>query len=87
MKFGTGTPVNREWVLVLHSGTVVIDWGDGMFQDVHSGDYIPCREGDISHHVLEEDLDILRRASKVSHWDSNTVYFNNLPERKHRTIE
>ena len=86
MKTG-GTPVNRQWVLVLHSGLIVIDWGDGLFQDVYSGDFLQCSEGEISHHVQEDELELLRRGGKVNHWNVQTVYFNNLPERYQRTIE
>ena len=36
----TGTPINRQWVIVLKDGNIVIDWGDGLYQDVRSGDFV-----------------------------------------------
>jgi hypothetical protein len=84
---GRGTPVNRVWVVVTRSGVVVIDWGDGIFQDVHSGEFLACSEGEISHHILDDELEMLKRGGKVDYFDAKDVYFNNLPERHQRTIE
>ena len=45
---GGGVPVNRQWVLVTHTGAVVIDWGDDQFQDVHTGEFIRVTQEEIS---------------------------------------
>lgn len=82
-----GTPVNRQWVLALKDGDIAIDWGDGIFQDVRSGDFIHVVEKDISHHVLDEELDWLTRIGRVASYTRQTVRFNSLPERPQRTIE
>ncbi len=82
-----GTPVNRQWVIVLKDGTIAIDWGDGLFQDVRSGEFIKVAEKDISHHVLNEDLDWLIKVGRVSSYNATTVNFHSLPERSQRTIE
>jgi hypothetical protein len=82
-----GTPVNRQWVIVLKDGTIAIDWGDGLFQDVRSGEFIKVAEKDISHHVLNEDLDWLIKVGRVSSYNVTTVNFHSLPERSQRTIE
>jgi len=82
-----GTPVNRQWVLALKDGGIVIDWGDGLFQDVRGGEFVPVVEKDISHHVLDEELDWLTRIGRVASYTRQTVRFNSLPERPQRTIE
>ena len=82
-----GTPVNRQWVIVLKDGTIAIDWGDGLFQDVRSGDFMAVREKDISHHALNEELDWLIKIGRVGSFNSHTVRFFNLPERPQRTLE
>jgi len=82
-----GTPVNRQWVLVLQDGTIAIDWGDSIFQDVRSGDFITVEERDISHHIVNEDLDWLIKIGRVKSYTALTVYFCNLPERPQQTIE
>ena len=84
---GGGVPVNRQWVLVTHTGAVVIDWGDDQFQDVHTGDFIAVTEAEISHHIQVDELEVLKRAGKVAEYDSKTVSFNNLPERRQKTID
>ena len=82
-----GTPVNRHWVLVLEDGTFAIDWGDSLFQDVRSGDFITVKERDISHHITNEDLDWLIRVGRVKAYTNTTVWFASLPERPQKTIE
>jgi hypothetical protein len=84
---GAGVPVNRYWVLVTRTGTVAIDWGDEQFQDVHTGDFIQLAEGEISHHILDDELAVLKRSGKVAEYDQKVVSFYNLPERRQNTIE
>jgi len=82
-----GTPVNRSWVLILQDGTPVIDWGDNLFQDISSGRFIHCAEKDISHTILDDELDQLRRTGRIVRYDKMTVFFTNLPERPVRTLD
>jgi hypothetical protein len=83
----TGTPINRQWVMVLKDGNIVIDWGDNLYQDVRTGDFVAVSEKEFSHHILNEDLDLLVRAGRVATYTNLVVYFNSLPERPQRTIE
>lgn len=82
-----GTPVNRQWVLVLQDGTIAIDWGDCVFQDVRSGDFITVDESDVSHHISNEDLDWLIRIGRAKSYNAMLVWFPSLPERPQKTIE
>ncbi|MEA5078348.1 MAG: hypothetical protein VB013_07235 [Anaerolineaceae bacterium] len=82
-----GTPVNRQWVVKLKDGTIVIDWGDALFQDVHSGDFISANEKEVSHHLENDELDLLIRIGKVTAYNAHTVWFNRLPERPQSTME
>lgn len=82
-----GTPVNRQWVLVLQDGTIAIDWGDSVFQDVRSGDFITVDESDVSHHISNEDLDWLIRIGRAKSYNTLLVWFSSLPERPQKTIE
>lgn len=84
---GTGTPIDRQWVLCLKDGSVVIDWGDGLYQDVHTGQFLKVREADISHHIRNEELDLLARIGKVSAYTATKVWFPSLPERPQNTID
>ncbi len=82
-----GTPVDRQWLLVTTDGLTVIDWGDNVFQDVQSGEFIELKEVSISHHPSDQELDWLVHINRVSGFDKHTVYFYNLPERPHKMID
>ncbi len=82
-----GTPVNRQWVLILNDGTIVVDWGDGLIQDVFSGDFLPSTDAQLGHPVQNGDLEMLLRASRVSQYDAQQVWFINLPERPIHTMD
>ena len=82
-----GTEVNRQWVLTLHSGVVVIDWGDEIYQEVHNGAFIHVDEREVSHHTSDEELETLRKAGRVNRYTATVVFFINLAERPMQTIE
>jgi len=86
MKTG-GTPINRHWVLVLKDGSIVIDWGDDLYQDISSGEFLSIREEDYSHHILNQELDWLVKIGRVAAYDANLVHIHSLPERPQRTID
>jgi hypothetical protein len=82
-----GTPINREWVLVTHDGTVIVDWGDDKYMDILSGQIVNIKENEISHHPSNEELDFLVRINRVIRYDSKSVWFTKLPERPQKTID
>ncbi len=82
-----GTPVDRQWVLVTNEGAFVIDWGDNLYQDVQTGEFIEVKEGNISHHPTDQELDWLVHINRVSAYDKHMVYFFNLPERPLKMID
>lgn len=82
-----GTPINRHWIVILQDGTTAIDWGDGLFQDILSGDFSHKCEGDVSHTILDEELEHLRLANHIYRYDANLVYIHPLPESPKRTID
>ena len=82
-----GIPVDRHWVLVLDNGTVLIDWGNHLFQDVDTGEFLELAEEPNAQSAQEEILTVLKQHSIINHWDDRCVYFNYLPERPSRTVE
>ena len=82
-----GTPINRPWIIVLNDGKIVIDWGDGVYQDILSGDFVSIREEEVSHHVLNQELDWLIKIGRVASYDAFIVNIHSLPERPLRTID
>jgi hypothetical protein len=82
-----GKPVSRHWIVVLENGNAVIDWGDGLFQDIMSGDFVQVNDEDISHPILDDELETLKRAGRVETYDSQNVYIFSMPEPPRRTID
>ena len=82
-----GTPINRNWVVILQNGTTVIDWGDGLFQDILSGDFLHGKEAEISHTILDNELEQMKRLNQIFQYDSKFVYIHPLPELPHKTID
>lgn len=77
----TGKPVARQWLLMLKDGRAIIDWGDGLFQEIASGDFIKVNEADVGHPALDTDLEQLKRAGMISEYDAQNVYLLVLPEK------
>jgi len=87
MSMTGGTPVNRHWVVVLQNGIAAIDWGNGLFQDILSGEFIHGTEADVSHTIQDDELEQLKHMSRIYQYDANIVYVFPLPEPPHRTID
>ena len=82
-----GIPVKRHWVVVLRNGITAIDWGDGLFQDLESGAFFHGSEAQVSHKILDNELEQLKMIGCVYNFDSNTIYIHPLPELPHRTMD
>jgi len=82
-----GTPVGRSWVVMLHNGMAVIDWGDGLFLDAFTGNFVQVSEDQISHRAQDSDLDWLIRVGRVEGYNRHQVYFTSLPERSIKTLD
>ena len=82
-----GIPIDRQWILILKDGTVVIDWGNSMAQDIVSGDFMKCTEREISHKISDPELQWLSHTGRVERFDTKVVYFYSLPERSQHTID
>jgi hypothetical protein len=74
-------------VVVLRNGCVMIDWGDGIFQDLHSGAFNQNIDLRGSRAISDDELAWLKRASQIEGYDERQVYLATLPERKRKTIE
>ncbi len=82
-----GLAINRRWVLVLNNGAIVIDWGDGVYQDFYSGEFLGSVSLIGSHVILDEQLDWLRRTGDIVGFDEANIYVNSLPEYPKKTLE
>ncbi len=75
-----GAPVARHLVFILRDGTYVVQWDTGRVQDLLSGRLLPYQDGDYGHPVSDSDLERLREAGRVSHYDRAYVWLHALPE-------
>ncbi len=82
-----GLAINRRWVLVLNNGVIVIDWGEGVFQDLLTGELLRGLTLVGSHVIQDEQLLWLKRTGNIAGFDESNVYINNLPEIPRKTIE
>ena len=71
----SGTPFRREFVLVFEDGRIVLDWGDDLFQDLDTGAFFQSPQGEVSHQVEDNELEMLKRAGRVSYYNRQQVYF------------
>ncbi len=82
-----GTPIDRQWVFVLKDGRVAIDWGNGLAQDLATGEFFHFEEGQFSHVAYDRELALLLRQGRILGYDKRQVYVSNLPEPPRRTLE
>jgi hypothetical protein len=82
-----GLAINRHWVIVLNNGLVVVDWGEGVFQDILSGDFIHEVSLNGSHTILDQELEWLKRTANIAGFDEHNVYVQGLPENPKKTLE
>ena len=81
------TGIDRNWLMMLHSGVVVIDWGDGLYQEIVSGKFLHCNAEEISHIVTEAELMYLKKVGRIDDFDSRQVFLHVLPERPSKTLD
>lgn len=82
-----GLAISRHWVLILNNGLVVIDWGDGVFQDLMTGDFLQDVTLIGSHRIQDSELDWLKRSANIAGFDEQSVYVQGLPENPKKTLE
>ncbi len=83
----SGIPFNRQYVLVCEDGRIVLDWGDGLFQELETGIFSQGVESRINHAIMDDELEWLKRIGRVESYNRQQVYFLNLPERSVKTID
>jgi hypothetical protein len=82
-----GMYIDRQYVLILQNGVMVIDWGDCVFQDVDEGTFMKCDEALISHTASVVDLNRLKFSGKIDDFDDKRVYFVGLPDRPVKSLD
>jgi len=83
----TGIPVSRHCVLTLKTNEIVVDWGNGVCQEILTGKISSWMEQDVSHTTLDEELEHLKKVGLVEKFDTHNAYILQMPEPPKRTIE
>jgi len=73
VRMTTKMAINRKWIFVLKNGTAVLDWGDGMAQELSSGKFLLYGPDDFSHQIMDEELESLKQAGRIASFDAQTV--------------
>jgi len=75
-----GAPVARHLIFVLQDGSFVVQWNPEHIQDIFTGKLRPFRDQDYGHAISDADLEVLREAGRVSHYDRSYIWLHALPE-------
>jgi CheY-like chemotaxis protein len=77
----TGTPVPRRTVFILADGSFVVQWDEHRVQDLLTGHYRRYEDKDFGHVITEYELNQLKAAGRVEHYNDQYVWLNALPEQ------
>jgi hypothetical protein len=80
-------PINRRWVIILNNGSVVVDWGDDVFQDIVSGEFLSSVDQSRSHALLDDECAWLLSIGCIQDYDNNQIYVAHLPERRKSSVD
>jgi hypothetical protein len=69
-----GVPVSRQFVLVTQKGNCVIDWGNNVYQDIHTGQRIEITDKDFTYMIKDIELMMLKQYGIINDFDQHTVY-------------
>jgi hypothetical protein len=82
-----GALVSRTWFVMMHSGILAVDWGNGLFLDPQAGTFFPAEEKDVSHPVQDVDLEWAKHVGYVDDYDAETVFLKSLPDLPRLTLD
>lgn len=71
----------RRAVFILADGSFVVQWDEGRVQDLLSGHYRKIDDNDYGHAITNYELNQLKAAGRVEHYDQRYVWLYALPEK------
>jgi CheY-like chemotaxis protein len=77
----SGSPVPRRTVFILADGSFVVQWDDNRVQDLLSGRYRNYDDHDFGHTITDYELNQLKAAGRVEHFNGQYVWLYSLPEQ------
>lgn len=76
----SGSPVPRHTVFILADGSFVVQWDEGRVQELLSGRYRRYEDDSFGHAITSYELNQLKAAGCVEHYDERYVWLYALPE-------
>jgi CheY-like chemotaxis protein len=80
MKSLSGSPVPRHTVFILADGSFVVQWDESRVQELLNGRYRTYESDDFGHAITDYELNQLKAAGRVEHYNRQYVWLFSLPE-------
>ena len=77
----TGSPVPRHTVFILADGAFVVQWDESLVQELLTGHYRNFDDKRFGHHITDYELNQLKAAGRVEHYNRQYVWLYALPEQ------
>lgn len=79
-KVYSGSPVPRTSVFILADGSFVVQWGESRVQELLTGRYRSYKDSDFGHAITDYELNQLKAAGRVEHYNRQYIWLFALPE-------
>lgn len=86
-KVYSSSPVPRQYVFIMADGAFVVQWDENRVQDLLTGRYRPFTRDRFGHHITDYELNQLKAAGRVEHFNRSYVWLYALPEGKRYDVE
>ncbi len=79
-KIYSGSAVPRHFVFIMADGAFVVQWDENRTQDILTGQYYKLDEDGFGHPISDYELNQLKSAGRVEHFNRTFVWLYALPE-------
>jgi len=79
-KIQSGTAIPRHFVFIMADGAFVVQLSDNRVQDLLSGHFYTLSDDRYGHAITDHELNQLKSAGRVEHFNRNYVWLTALPE-------
>lgn len=86
-KVYSSSPVLRQYVFIMTDGSFVVQWDETRVQDLLSGRYRSFSRDGFGHPITDFELNQLKAAGRVEHYNRSYVWLYALPEGKRYEVE
>lgn len=73
--------INRKWFIMLTNGIPALDWGDGMAQELQTGEFVCYTTEEYGHILSNEELTTLVNLGQIASFTPNQAAIYAWPPR------